>query len=52
MTRKRLIKPMMGRWCDRNSAEALAAFCWIMRITYKSAWAAITWESERNGWDY
>lgn len=52
MTRKRLIKLMMGRGCDRNSAKALAEFFWIMRITYKSAWAAITLGGERNGWDY
>lgn len=52
MTRKRIIKLLMGRGCDRNSAEALAEFFWIMRITYKSAWTAIAWEGERNGWDY
>lgn len=52
MTRKRIIKLLMGRGCDRNSAKALAEFFWIMRITYKPAWTAITWEGERNGWDY
>ncbi len=52
MTRKRIIKLLMGRGCDRNSAKALAEFFWIMRITYKSAWTAIAWEGERNGWDY
>lgn len=46
MTRKRLIKLMMGRGCDRNYAKALAEFFWIMRITYKSAWTGITREGE------
>lgn len=46
MTRKRIIKLLMGRGCDRNSAKALAEFFWIMRITYKSAWTAITREGD------